>query len=215
MPEKHVCFVVMPLRPDFHFFYLYIKTHLEQRHPLEVRRGDTDVLNKTVIEKIETEIRTADLIIGEVTYKNPNVYYELGLARAYGKPILFLTQHDPAEAPIDVRPFHFIQYQPDKHNDLLAQLDAAIDNVLGAGFKKMYDLAQEILHNFNADTASAYEAAPIDEFRARARRAERLEGLPDPDHEAAVREFVLPKIVSDPSDIAVIRKLDQWLIANA
>ena len=79
MPEPRTCFVVMPFRPELNFFFLFLQRYLNERHGLRVRRGDTSVLTKALMDKVESEIQAADLIIGDITYGSPNVFYELEL----------------------------------------------------------------------------------------------------------------------------------------
>jgi hypothetical protein len=213
--SERVCFVVMPFRPELNFFFLYIQKHIQDRHGLRVRRGDTSILTRALMEKVEGEIQAADLIIGDVSYSNPNVFYELGIARANRKPIIFLTQEDPEKTPVDLRQFEFIRYDLGRDHDLLVKLDNAIRNALGEGYRELHAKALVYLQEFNAATKSTYQAAEIEEFQARVMRGERLEGLPDPANAAAVREFCLPKIIAEATDLAAIRKIDQWLSAQA
>jgi len=166
------------------------------------------------MEKIEAEIQSANLIIGDVTHSNPNVFYELGIARANRKPIIFLTQDDPEKAPVDLRQFEFIRYDLGKDQDLLAKLDSAIRNALGAGYRELYGKAVAILQEFNAATTSAYVAAEFEEFQSRAMKGERLEGLPSHTETSALRDFLLPKIISEATDAAVIRKMEKWLSSS-
>ena len=204
----------MPFRPELNFFYLYLKKYLEDKHGLEVRRGDTSILTKALMDKIETEIQSADLIVGDVTYSNPNVFYELGIARANRKPIVFLTQEEPETAPVDLRQFEFIRYDLSRDHDLLQKLDNAIRNLLGEGYRNLYNTSLELLQNFNAATGSAFVPAEFAEFQARVMRGERLEGIPAPEKRLALEEFILPKIISDATDISTIRKIQNWLSAR-
>ena len=71
MSSERVCFVVMPFRPELNFFYLYVQKHIQDKHGLRVRRGDTSILTKALMKKIESEIQSADLIIGDVTHSTP------------------------------------------------------------------------------------------------------------------------------------------------
>ena len=212
--SRRVCFFVMPFRPELNFFYLYLKKYLEDKHGLEVRRGDTSILTKALMDKIETEIQSADLIVGDVTYSNPNVFYELGIARANRKPIVFLTQEEPETAPVDLRQFEFIRYDLSRDHDLLQKLDNAIRNLLGEGYRNLYNTSLELLQNFNAATGSAFVPAEFAEFQARVMRGERLEGIPAPEDRLALEEFILPKIISDATDISTIRKIQNWLSAR-
>lgn len=204
----------MPFRGELNFFYLYLQHYLNERHGLIVRRGDTSILTKALMDKVEKEIRSADLIIGDITHANPNVFYELGIARALDKPIIFMTQDDPESAPVDLRQFEFIHYDLAREQDLLARLDNAIGNIIGEGYSDLFDEAQVLLKRFNGETGSSYTSASLEEFQARVIRGERLEGIPDPT-EPSYADFLLPKIVADATDIALIRKLNRWLTNSA
>ena len=81
------CFVIMPFRPELNFFYRAIKSHIEQTFPeVRVERGDDRVLTKPILEKIVDFIRQADVVIADCSGRNPNVFYELGIAHALEKP---------------------------------------------------------------------------------------------------------------------------------
>lgn len=208
---RRVCFFVMPFRSELNFFYLYLKKYLEDKHGLEVRRGDTSILTKTLMDKIETEIQSADLIIGDVTHSNPNVFYELGIARANRKPIVFMIQEEPEQAPVDLRQFEFIRYDLSKDHDLLQKLDNAIRNLLGEGYRALFNTSLALLQEFNGETGSAVVPAEFEEFQARVMRGERLEGIPPAEKHLALEEFLLPKIIGDATDMATIRKIEKWL----
>lgn len=214
MTAKRVCFIVMPFRPELNFFYLYLQKYIQEKHDLHVRRGDTSILTKALMDKIEIEIQSADLIIGDITYSNPNVFYELGIARANRKPIIFLTQEEPDKAPVDLRQFEFIPYDLGKEQDLLNRLDNAIRNALSESYHhhELYEIACSLLQEFNVATASTYSEVEFDEFQARVMRGERLERLPDLDDTHALREFLLPKIVSEATNLMAIRKIEKWLL---
>lgn len=162
------------------------------------------------MDKIEAEIQAADIIIGDITYASPNVFYELGIARANRKPIIFMTQDDPKEAPVDLRHFEFIHYDLARDQELLSKLDKAIQSTLGGDYTALFEKAVALLWKFNADTSSAYSSASLEEFRARVLRGERLEDIPAP-HDSGFAEFLLPKVVAEATDITVIRKIDKWL----
>jgi hypothetical protein len=210
MAQSRVCFMVMPFRSELNFLYLFLQQYLMQTHGLRIRRGDTSILTKSLMEKVEAEIQAADLIIGDITYSSPNVFYELGIARANRKPIIFMTQEDPKTAPVDLRHFEFIHYDLSRDQDLLAKLDNAIQNSLGGDYEKLLQQAVTLLQKFNSETSSSYSATTLEEFRARTIRGERLERIPNPT-EPGFAEFLLPKVIAESTDISVIRKIDKWL----
>jgi nucleoside 2-deoxyribosyltransferase len=92
----------MPFRPELHFFYLYIQNYLKSEHGIECERGDAKVLTIPLLEKIKKQIADADMIIADMSGRNPNVFYELGLADALGKKVVLITQ-DVDNVPTDVR----------------------------------------------------------------------------------------------------------------
>ena len=58
------------------------------------------------------QIALAGVIVADVTAPNPNVYYELGLADALGKPILAFKQVGVV-LPADIGGRHFYEYDLD------------------------------------------------------------------------------------------------------
>ena len=208
---KRRCFVVMPFRSELNFVYLYLAQYLEQRHNLTVSRGDTEVLTKPLMDKIAASIATADVILGDVTGSNANVFFELGLAHAAGKPIIFLTQDDPETVPVDIRQFEHIRYDLARHRELLDRLDNAIENLFRDQYQRLYELALTILREFRRGTGLQCRAFSLDEFRLRVIRAEREGEQPD---EAAPEEclsrFLLPRI-ADSDDLDIRNRLYEWL----
>ena len=80
------CFVLSPIgdentpiRERADRFLLFVKSSLMP--VFEVRRGDDEVLTGTVIHQIIADIARADLIVVNLEAHNPNVMYELGIAK--------------------------------------------------------------------------------------------------------------------------------------
>ena len=211
MSRRKSVFVAMPFRPELNFFFLYLKRHLEEEFGLSVERGDAKVLTKPLMDKIRDQILRADLVIGDVSGKNPNVFYELGLAHANGKSIIFLTQEPPQDAPVDIRQFEFIEYDLSRHEDLLAKLDNAVQSFFGGSYEELFEEARVLLQQFNADVGLACGQAPLDEFQAKVMRGEQTGGMPPPEEQALRAQFLLPKIISDFTDPVVITKYTTWI----
>lgn len=74
-----------------------------------VSRGDTVVRVGDLGTNVWRSITQAGIVVGDVTVPNPNVYYELGLADALGKPT-FLLKQAGALLPADVSGVHFYEY---------------------------------------------------------------------------------------------------------
>ena len=210
--DSRRCFVVMPFRPDLNFLYLYLQRYLQEKHGLHVERGDHRIESKALLETVRRQILDADVIIGDITGGNPNVFYELGLADAYDKPVVLMTQDAPEKAPADVRHRVFIVYNLVQHEELLSKLDNAIHNVFVASYRPLYDHAVELLKEFNAATGSTFERVTAEEFVQLVMQGERTQGIPDEANSYLVGAFLLPRILRNPvADPAVMRKVSQWL----
>jgi len=57
---------------------------------------------QTVIEQIWEQISRAKVLLADLTGKNANVFYELGLAHAANKPVVFTTGQ-LEDVPFDLR----------------------------------------------------------------------------------------------------------------
>jgi hypothetical protein len=205
------CFVVMPFRPELNYFYLYVQKHLKEKHGVRVERGDHNVLTKAIMDKVRDQIVEADVLLGDVTAGNPNVFYEIGLAHAFGKPVIFLTQDDPANAPVDVRQFEFIRYDLQRHEEFLVKLDNAIQNVFAGKYRALYEFGTDLLKRFNLGTDSSYAAASLEDFQARVMRGEQIQDIPPSDQTERLAEFLLPKILGEATDVTIMRKVMEWV----
>ncbi len=212
LPET-LCFVVIPFRPELNFFFLYLKRYLEEKYEIRVERGDTNVLTKELMKKISDQISAASFLIADVTGNNANVFFELGIAHATNKPVIFLSQDAPREVPVDIRQFEFIQYDLGRHEDFLAKLDNAVRNVLGSRLDilQLYDLARELLRQFNIDSKFVHHQASLEEFHERVVGAGQTQGVPSLDDHLSVARFLLPRILQDAADLNVMQRVTAWL----
>jgi hypothetical protein len=206
-------FVVMPFRPELNFFFLYVKRYLEEKYKIRIERGDSMVLTKELMRKISDQISAASFLIADVTANNANVFFELGIAHALNKPVIFLTQDDPRDAPVDIRQFEFIQYDLGRHEDFLAKLDNAVRNVLGSRFDipQLYDLARDLLMQFDVDSAFTHDQASDEQFHVRVVGAAQKHEVPSLDDHVGLARFLLPKILLDTADLNVMQRVTAWL----
>lgn len=199
----------MPFRPELNYFYLYIQQHLSDEHGIHCERGDHNILTKPLLEKIRSQILEADVIIADITGRNPNVLYELGLADAYGKRVILITQDSSEDVPTDIKHLEFIKYELSNHIDFLDKLDNAIHNVFVERYQDLYKKARNVLDSFNNDTGLNYQSVNEKEFQRRIVQAERTQGIPtDVDD---LSEFLLPRIIKESADRKVMRSVTEWL----
>ena len=209
---QRTCFVIMPFSPELHYFYLFLKQHLEKEHGLKCQRGDDQVLTQPIIEKTKESILKADLLIADCSGCNPNVFYELGLAHAYNKKVILIT-HDPIEeVPADIRHYDFIRYNFSQHGEFLEKLDNAIRIVFAPRYESLYETAKSVFTEFCQATQAQAMQASEEEF---VKRVVADEGkFPASDKAIEKARFVLPKIVANSQDIDVMDQITDWLKAR-
>lgn len=74
---------------------------------------------------------SARLIVADCTHRNPNVFYEIGLAHAIGKPTILLTQKSQ-DVPFDLRHLRYIacQLTPRGMKEFEQKFQETVRNVL-------------------------------------------------------------------------------------
>jgi hypothetical protein len=82
----------------------------------------------SIIEQVWQDIRKSEVLVADLTCSNPNVYYELGLAQALGKPCILLLQKKK-QIPFDIGRQRCIRYDPKDKKHLKAELSAAFRQV--------------------------------------------------------------------------------------
>ncbi len=110
--RRQLAFVALPFRYPYYpdHFDNIIKPALEEAG-YEVEKAADIYYAGLIIEQIKQSIVRADLIVCELTGRNANVLYELGLAHSLGKPAVVMTQ-DEGDVPFDLRHRPFLRYDP-------------------------------------------------------------------------------------------------------
>lgn len=126
------CFVIMPFAKEFDDIYKnVIKTSVEN-FGITCRRADEIYLPTPIYKDICEHIEKAKFLIADLTGRNANVNYELGLAHALQKPVIILSQLIN-DVPVDFRNLRVIVYSKrDLHGQLGNVLQLTIDSLLKA-----------------------------------------------------------------------------------
>jgi hypothetical protein len=106
--EGKYIFVIMPLKADFDSVYKTIRTACGRFPGVTFDRADDWSKTGRITDQIIEALKTADLIIADITGPNPNVMYELGYAHALDKNVIVLNA-DRA-SPFDVQDYRQILY---------------------------------------------------------------------------------------------------------
>jgi hypothetical protein len=131
---RDVCFVIMPFGGWLDDYYEEIyKPAIASAH-LEVHRADDLFRPSTIVNDIWSYTKRAKLLLADLTGRNPNVFYELGLAHALGKPAILIAE-SMDEVPFDLRALRVIIYDknaPDWGSILNEKIASSIKEVLAS-----------------------------------------------------------------------------------
>jgi hypothetical protein len=107
---KPFALVLMPYRDEFKDVYeIGIKEACE-KVGVYCERIDEQIYEGTILDRIYNQIAKADIIISEMSDRNPNVFYETGYAHALGKQVIIVTRK-AEEIPFDLMNYPHVVYE--------------------------------------------------------------------------------------------------------
>ncbi|MBN2157714.1 MAG: hypothetical protein JW776_16825 [Candidatus Lokiarchaeota archaeon] len=121
--------VMMPFREEFDPIFQEIMKVCENLS-MECKRADQIFDNYIAIQDVFDLIYLARCIIVELTGKNPNVFYELGISHAFGKKVIPIIRKSGEKIPFDVQHHKAIEYEGDKMDDFREKLDKRLKIIL-------------------------------------------------------------------------------------
>ena len=112
--DPRLVFVARPFRGGFRTVYEnHIKQPIESHFDLECLDAADLHAPHSIVEDIWEQICRARFLIADLTGKNPNVFYEVGLGHALGKSVILITQ-SPDDAPFDIHHLRTVGYSTDE-----------------------------------------------------------------------------------------------------
>lgn len=126
------CFVMQPFGGALGGYYESIFKPAIEQAGLGSVRADAEIFGTgKIMDQIWRGIRAADVLVAELTTKNPNVFYELGLAHALEKPVILVSSNQE-DVPFDLRHIRVILY--DQADPFWGQklIDKIADNIKSA-----------------------------------------------------------------------------------
>jgi signal transduction histidine kinase len=104
------CFLAISYSPE----YMQVRDAIKksaQKANFQVISLDNLLFSGTIQEAVIGELARADCVIADVSGRNPNVFFEIGMAQAMGKPLFLLAQQDSInEIPFDMRGYRYFLY---------------------------------------------------------------------------------------------------------
>lgn len=108
-PKNGVCFVLMPFEEGMTAVYEHGIKPLVESLGLTCRRADEIYSAQGILGDVWEAIQTAEIVIADLTGKNPNVMYELGLSHAVWKKVILLSQNKD-DVPFDLKAWRVLWY---------------------------------------------------------------------------------------------------------
>lgn len=106
---KPFVFTIMPFDVSFDDIYILGIRQACEDAGAYCERVDEQIFQETILQRIYNQIAKADVIIADMTGRNPNVFYEAGYAHALGKRVILLTQNID-DIPFDLKYYPHIVY---------------------------------------------------------------------------------------------------------
>jgi hypothetical protein len=172
------CFVIMPFGVPFNKYYERVYRPAIIDAGLEPQRADEIFTPGPFMGDVALGIIQSSIILAELTGRNANVFYELGLCHALEKTAVLIAQSE-VDIPSDLRALKFITYNtadPDWANDL----KSSVTNTL--------------LSADNEESSSRFRLPGIDD-RETTELARSLAGL------SPMQKRVFDHIKSDPAGV--------------
>jgi len=124
--EDDLCFILMPFGEPFDTIYKNnIKPTIEKK--FRIIRADDIFKSSEVMEDIWEYINKAKFLIADLTGRNPNVFYELGIAHTIGKEPLLIAQNKN-DIRFDLKHRRYFIYSNDKEG--LKKLETDLENAM-------------------------------------------------------------------------------------
>jgi hypothetical protein len=123
---------MMPFASPTGSYYASIYEPAIKKAGLTAVRADTDIFGTgKIIDQIWAGINNARVLVAELTGRNPNVLYELGLAHALRKPVVLVSSNE-GDVPFDVRHVRVIYYDVTDPFWGTKLIDKVAENILSA-----------------------------------------------------------------------------------
>jgi Predicted nucleotide-binding protein containing TIR-like domain/Nucleoside 2-deoxyribosyltransferase len=82
------------------------------------------------VDQVVALLRTCDFVIADLSRKNPNVLFELGVAHGLGKPFIMLLSAEAgaADLPSDLMGYQYLTYDPSDFGPLAVRLGRTVQS---------------------------------------------------------------------------------------
>lgn len=140
--EENTAFVIMPFKDEFEEVYGEIcQTCIDLK--IECKRADEIVASRAIMENILERISKAEVIIADISEKNPNVFYEIGVAYSLrDQDSVILITNNIANNPFDITHRSILVYDARNKMKFRSELKKRIQ------FSKSFSARKEFFRNY-------------------------------------------------------------------
>ena len=139
----------MPFGGWFDDYYETVYKPAIQAAGLTPCRADDLYRPSAIVTDIWSYTQSAKLILADLSGKNPNVFYELGLAHALAKPAILIAE-SMDDVPFDLRALRVLEYnknQPRWGEQLQVKITRSIQEVLSAPLEAVLPVFLSVRHD--------------------------------------------------------------------
>lgn len=126
------CFVMQPFAAPLGDYYEKIYKPAIEKAGLRPVRADAEIFaTGKIMDQVWQGINSASVLVAELTTRNPNVFYELGLAHALKKPVVLVSAKEE-DVPFDLQHIRVIYYDVSDPFWGSKLLEKVAENILSA-----------------------------------------------------------------------------------
>lgn len=131
--QKKKCFVLMSFAEQYKEIYQEVYKPVCSKNGINCWRVDEISRPGSITRDIVEGILDADIVIADLTSKNPNVFYELGIAHSIGNKTI-MTSQSLQDVPFDIANYRVLLYEQSIKGSkkLATDLEKAIGDLLAA-----------------------------------------------------------------------------------
>lgn len=129
--EPSLASAMMPFDAGYNSVYDAIRQAAESAG-LRCRRADDIWENAAIIQDVVALIDRSRIVVCDCSGRNPNVFYEAGIAHTLGREVILITQSEH-DIPFDLRHLRYVRYlnNAEGRAELMAALQARMQTILG------------------------------------------------------------------------------------
>jgi len=164
--KENQVFIILPFKNIVIFEKVIKPTLLSDG--LNCIKADDIFNTNALMQDIANSIRESSIIIADLTEKNANVFYELGLAHAFNKKVILITQND-SDVPSDLKGYKYYKYDINttdginNFEEILKKLKSSIDaNLVFDSDEKVYEISS--IHGNEQQISSKFLKQPEGTF---------------------------------------------------